>query len=511
MSDWAAQTSGVASALAGLDMTMAGDQSLGSGDTWWGSNLTAAVINGTIPQWRLDDMVTRIMTSYYKIGRDITAVPVNFDSWTLNTTGPLYAQDPGHYITTINEHVNVQANHKQLIRQIGGASAVLLKNTNNALPLSHPKSIAIIGNDAHDNPGGPNACSDRGCQNVPGGYPIWTLAMGWGSGTANFPYLISPVTALKAQAATQQTSVKNVSDNFDVKAITKAATGAEAALVFVNADSGEDYITVGGNQGDRNNLTAWGGGDDMVALVAQHNPNTIVVMHTVGPIIVEAYKNNPNVTAILWAGLPGQESGNSLTDVLYGKVNPQAKSVFTWGKAREDWGVDVIYETAQDPLQLDFTEGVFIDYRHFDQANIEPSYEFGFGLSYTTFAYSDLLVTKEKAPKYKPNKGKTSSAPTHGTIDTNPAANEFPADITPIPLYVYPYLEAPVPEGQDEEVPVGSQDSSPQKVAPAGGVPGGNAGLYDIMYTITAMIQNTGSITGTEIPQLVSISSRAVA
>jgi beta-glucosidase len=48
-------------------MTMAGDQNLASGNTWWGSNLTAAVLNGTIPQWRLDDMVTRIMSAYYKV------------------------------------------------------------------------------------------------------------------------------------------------------------------------------------------------------------------------------------------------------------------------------------------------------------------------------------------------------------------------------------------------------------------------------------------------------------
>ncbi|KAH0524204.1 hypothetical protein TsFJ059_006738 [Trichoderma semiorbis] len=502
MSDWWAQQSGVASALAGLDMTMAGDQGLASGDTYWGSNLTAAVINGTIPQWRLDDMVVRIMTSYYKIGRDVTKVPVNFNSWSLETTGPIYAQDPSKGQTTINQHVNVQANHKKLIRQIGGASTVLLKNTKKALPLKKPLSIAVIGNDAHDNPAGPNACSDRGCSNVKNGYPIWTLAMGWGSGTANFPYLISPVTALSAQAEQDRTGFRNVSNNFDTKAIIKAATGAEAAIVFVNADSGEGYITVDGNQGDRNNLTAWGGGDALVSLVAQHNPNTIVVMHTVGPIIVEDYKNNPNVTAILWAGLPGQESGNAITDVLYGKVNPQAKSVFTWGKDRADWGTDVIYDTAEDPVQIPYTEGTFIDYRHFDAAGLEPSYEFGFGLSYTTFTYSDLRITKHKVSKYKPNKGKTSSAPTFGTLNKNPAKNEFPKNIDPINLYVYPYLEGPVPEGQPEDVPPGSQDGSPQKVAPAGGAPGGNPALYDVLYTVTAQIENTGKVTGTEIPQL---------
>lgn len=76
MSDWWAQHTGVASGLAGLDMTMAGDQGLASGNTWWGSNLTAAVLNGTYPQWRLDDMVVRIMSAYYKV-RSPSPSPLN--------------------------------------------------------------------------------------------------------------------------------------------------------------------------------------------------------------------------------------------------------------------------------------------------------------------------------------------------------------------------------------------------------------------------------------------------
>ena len=74
--------------------------------------------------------------------------------------------------------------HYSLIRTIGAASTVLLKNTNGALPLKAPKSLAIIGNDAADNPNGPNSFSDRGGD-------VGILALGWGSGTADFPYLIA--------------------------------------------------------------------------------------------------------------------------------------------------------------------------------------------------------------------------------------------------------------------------------------------------------------------------------
>ena len=148
---------------------MAGDQNLASGNTYWGTNLTNAVLNGTIPQWRLDDMVVRIMSAYYKIGRDTAKVPVNFNSWNLSTYGYQHPEADEDF-TQINEHVNVQDNHAALIREIGAKSTVLLKNTNGALPLNRPSSIAIIGEDAHDNPAGPNSCGDRGCD-------IGTLAM----------------------------------------------------------------------------------------------------------------------------------------------------------------------------------------------------------------------------------------------------------------------------------------------------------------------------------------------
>jgi beta-glucosidase len=415
----------------------------------------------------------------------------------LETDGYLYPEANETY-TQVNWHVNVQDDHAALIREIGGASTVLLKNTNNALPLNKPKSVAVIGEDAHDNPGGPNACSDRGCD-------IGTLAMGWGSGTANFPYLISPNTALKAQAANDKSAYANVSNNYDLEAVAAAVTGAEVAIVFGNANSGEDYITVDNNQGDRNNLTLWGNADALIAYVASLNPNTIVVLHTVGPVIVEALKQNPNITAILWAGLPGQESGNALTDVLYGKVNPQAKTVFTWGKSREDYGVDVEYTFPSDPPQLNFNEGLFIDYRHFDAAGIEPSYEFGFGLSYTNFSYSNLQISKQNPGPYQPTTGLTSAAPTFGTIDYNPADAEFPPGFHAVPQYVYPYISGPIPTDLPQNWPEGSQDGSPQPKLPAGGSGGGNRQLYDIMYIVSATVTNTGPVKGTEIAQLVRL------
>ncbi|CAG8956788.1 hypothetical protein HYFRA_00011177 [Hymenoscyphus fraxineus] len=494
MSDWWSQHTGVAAALAGTDMSMAGDKLFASGDTWWGGSLTEAVLNGTVPQWRLDDMATRIMSAYFKVGAEKARVPINFSSWTNETFGWRHDQ-ADEYWEQVNWHVDVQGDHKVLAREVAGASTVLLKN-NGVLPLSGPKSVAVIGEDAHDNPAGPNSFADRGGNSG-------TLAQGWGSGSANYPYLIAPVTALRAQAAESKSAFTNVSDNYNFDAVTQAVAGAEVAIVFANANSGEGYITVDGNTGDRNNLTLWGNGDALIAHVASQNPNTVVVLHTVGPVIVEDMKNNPNITAIIWAGLPGQESGNAITDILYGVRNPSAKTVFTWGKKREDWGVDVIYTPTTVPSQMNFDEGVMHDHRHFDQLDIEPSYEFGFGLSYTNFTYSNLQVVKNTPEPYLLTSGMTKAAETFGTINFNDtSAHQFPPGFKIIKGYVYPFLSGPVSRNQTQNWPEKSSDPSPQPKVGAGGSPGGNKQLWDVMYTVTATVKNDGDVKGTEVSQL---------
>ncbi|EJF60355.1 hypothetical protein DICSQDRAFT_201362 [Dichomitus squalens LYAD-421 SS1] len=372
MSDWGAHHSTLA-AVAGLDMSMPGDISFGSGTSWWGANLTAFVENGTIAEARLNDMAERVVAGWYLLGQDENYPEVSFNAF--------FQNDPA-----TNAHVDVQDDHFQVVRAIGAASAVLLKNTAGALPLRKPKSIAIIGNDSGPSSRGPNGYSDRGGDDG-------TLAMGWGSGTTNFPYLITPLEAIQARAREDRSSVSWFLGDWDLAGAAATALDQDVALVFANADSGEDYITVDGNEGDRKNLTLWGNADRLVAAVAAANPNTVVVVHAVGPAIVEAWIENPNVTAVLWAGLPGQESGNGLVDVLYGAVSPSGRLPYTIAKSAADYPAQLITGGNTDEIiRIAYTEGLNIDYRHFDAAGIAPRFEFGFGLSYTTFAYSDLAV-----------------------------------------------------------------------------------------------------------------------
>lgn len=175
-SDWQAQHAGVSAVLAGLDMSMPGDTVFDSGVSYIGPNLTIAVLNGSIPQWRLDDMATRILAAWYYVDGDTPehSRPVNFNSWTLDTHGPLHWYvGPEWGYGVINEHVDVRNMHGKLIRKIGAESTVLLKNVNNTLPLTgHEKLTTVFGEDAGQNQWGPNGCSDRGCDQG-------TLAIGW--------------------------------------------------------------------------------------------------------------------------------------------------------------------------------------------------------------------------------------------------------------------------------------------------------------------------------------------
>lgn len=511
MSDWQAQHTGAASAVAGLDMSMPGDTTFNTGVSYWGANLTLAVLNGTVPAYRIDDMAMRIMAAFFKVKESVTELePINFSFWTRDTYGPIHwAANKGYQ--QINFQVDVRADHANLIREIAAKGTVLLKNTG-SLPLDKPKFLAVIGEDAGSNPNGPNSCNDRGCDNG-------TLAMGWGSGTANFPYLVSPDAALQAQALKDGSRYESVLSNYatsQTKALVSQAN--VTAVVFVNADSGEGYINVDGNMGDRKNLTLWKGGDNLVKNVSSWCSNTIVVIHSPGPVLISEWYNNPNITAILWAGLPGQESGNSITDVLYGKVNPSGRSPFTWGVTREDYGADILYtpNNGNGAPQQDFTEGVFIDYRYFDKANSTVIYPFGHGLSYTTFEYGNLVIGKKDARPYEPTTGTTPPAPTFGNFSSDPNEYLFPSDQFPyIYQYIYPYLNVSDPKQASADphygkltaeqfLPPKARDDSAQPLLRSSGrnSPGGNRQLYDVLYEVEVEVTNTGKLLGDEVVQM---------
>ncbi|EAU87685.2 cellulose-binding beta-glucosidase [Coprinopsis cinerea okayama7 len=393
LSDWGAQHSTM-SAVTGLDMTMPGGLNFDGSGPYWRETLARFVENGTIPESRVDDMAIRILAGWYFLEQDSPSFPpVSFDAFKPDDE-------------TLNDHIDVREDHHKLVREMGAASIVLLKNENGVLPLGRrtystaagsvrteavkeaERSIALIGSGAGPGRGGPNQFPDHGGLD---GH----LAMGWGSGTANFTYLVTPLDAIQRRAQEQRTNVTWLLDDFDLPRAGNIARSASASLVFIAATSGEGYITVDGNEGDRKNLTAWRGGDDLVLAVAAQNNNTIVVVNSVGQLDMERWIEHENVTAVVWAGLLGQESGNAIADVLFGSYNPTARLPYTIARRKEDYSAQLALGGEwRDIIAIPYDEGLEIDYRGFDARNVTPRYEFGFGLSYTSFEYSRLSVRR---------------------------------------------------------------------------------------------------------------------
>lgn len=136
-------------------------------------------------------------------------------------------------------------------------------------------------------------------------------------------------------------------------------------------------------------------GGSLIEQVAAVNRNTVVVIHSVGPVLTGPWSESLNVTAILYAGLPGEQAGPAIVDVLYGDVNPSGRLPFTMAFAEADYPTEILYNSLDLFPTITFSEKLNLDYRHFDAANITPRYEFGFGLSYTNFSYSALSVSNQ--------------------------------------------------------------------------------------------------------------------
>jgi beta-glucosidase len=348
MSDWGATKVGLESALNGLDMNMPGQ------DRLMGYALVQAVKNGSIAEERINDMVVRIMTPYFLLGQDQDYPSINLDN-------------------------DATRDHYLLNRLLGMAGMILLKNINNTLPLSinRDKIYSIYGSAA--------TCYSHGVDPHDLDGLDGALYQGGGSGYVRPTYVIDPLSALHIHARDFHLQIQYIVDQDDYVAINSSLENKKflggKCLVFINAWSSEGR--------DRHNLLAYHDGDKLVNTVAARCVSTIVIVNSVSQLNLEAWIENPNVTAVVWSGIPGPEYGPAIVDVLFGNYNPGGKLVFTIAKNDSDYGTNI-----SNTYDSNYTEGVFLDYRHFDKNNIIPRYYFGYGLSYTKFSFSKLMISK---------------------------------------------------------------------------------------------------------------------
>ncbi|KAL4406476.1 beta-glucosidase [Colletotrichum abscissum] len=382
VSDWDAQR--VASALAGLDMAM-------PGSVYWGANLTTAIQNGSVPESRLDDMATRIVASWYYLSQN-EGYPEPGIGIPFEIRGPhkrINARDP---------------NAVPVLFQGATEGHVLVKNLD-ALPLKGPQVVSVFGYSATTYQAwGPVQGMDmlkwllgqtnanltelllasrsqdlRSSAIAMNG----TIFTGGGSGSTTPGWIYSPLDALTQRAMKDGTDLL-----WDTVSPAPSVSESDACLVFINAWATETL--------DRSALYD-DYSDGLVNSVADQCSNTIVVIHNAGIRLVDGFVDHPNVTAIIYAHLPGQSSGEATIALLYGDENFSGKLPYTVARQPSDYGDLLDPDLPEGSFTLfpqsDFDEGTTIDYRAFDAFNITPRYEFGFGMSYTTFEYADLSIS----------------------------------------------------------------------------------------------------------------------
>ena len=438
VSDWGGQHTGTASALAGLDMTMP------SGNDYWGSQLVEAVRNGSVPERLLDDKATRVIAAWYHSRQDDPNLPPVGVGLPYDLLAP-------HEVVDARDPDDAETLPEGAIQ-----GHVLVKNVDNALPLSKPRVLTVYGYDAkrpeRNNPNTGSGGWSFGLESTtydavkcgfgpyggqcPVPFPAFvngTIVSGGGSGAVTPFYIDSPIQALESRARKEGTQLFWDLENSD-----NTVPGAtDACLVFTNAYSSEGV--------DRPALRD-DYSDALVKNIAGKCENTIVVIHNAGIRLVDQWIDHSNVTAVVLAQLPGQDSGEAITRILYGDVSPSGKLPYTIARNESDYGhlLAPKTESGWDRYfpQDNFTEGVFIDYRAFDENDIQPRFEFGFGLTYTTFKYSNLQIKN--------------------TVDL----------------------------------------SSLSKVPSGRVIPGGHEDLWDTIATVSADVTNTGDVQAAEIGQL---------
>ena len=301
------------------------------GGIYFDGPLQRAVQSGEVPESLLDDKLVRRFRTMMHFG--------------------LWDKQPARG--------EIPASHANVALKLGAEGVVLLKNSGGLLPLQTNAihSIALIG-------------------------PYAGKAMTGGGGSS----YVTPFMTVDPADGIQSVVGKNVNVQVDSgkdidQAVALAKTADTVVLMLGDRQSeGKDHpITLSGNQ------------DALAAAVFAANPKTIVVLKTGGPVLMPWVDSAP---AIVEAWYPGEEDGAVVAAILYGRINPSGKLPITFPKS----GTDLPQQSVEQYPGVDgvvrYSEGLLVGYRWYDAKNIEPLFPFGHGLSYTTFGYKDLKVSR---------------------------------------------------------------------------------------------------------------------
>ena len=346
----------VESVLAGFDQEM-------PGGVYLGASLKAAVEKGDVPMARVDDMVHRVLRTEFACG----------------------VLDEPRVQTAVNPFTGAD-----VAQRIAEQSIVLLKNADARLPLdaSGRLSIAVIGSHADRgvlSGGGSDQVDPAGGNAVPGDRAIWHPS--------------SPLKAIRAKAPNSKVAYD---PGTDFARAAKLAAVSDVAIVFAH-----QHTTEGADVPD---LSLPDGQSQLIAQVAAVNPHTVVVLEAGGPVAMPWINN---VAAVLQAWFPGIRGGEAMAGILFGQVNPSARLPVTMPNSEADLPQVKLPHAPPVPaagpgatsaakpgnpapsFDIHYAEGLKVGYKWFDAEGKEPLFPFGFGLSYTTYSFSELKATAQ--------------------------------------------------------------------------------------------------------------------
>lgn len=363
MSDWGGTHSTETAAINGLDQE---DGEEFDGHSYFAAPLAAAVQAGRVPQARLDDMVHRILRTMFEKGViDHPATPgtINYDA-----------------DGAVSQHIAEEA-------------ITLLKNANGRLPLAtNLARVAIIGGHADVGILGGGGGSSEVTPH--GGFTL-RIRHSEGDFDVNENYM-GPA-PLKTITARLPESKVEYNDGTNIAEAAAIAKDADVAIVFATQWTSESV--------DAPNLSLAGNQDALIAAVAAANPHTVVVLETSGPVLMPWLNS---VEGVLEAWYSGSQGGEAMARVLFGEVDPSSRLPITFPMSEAQLprpelpGYASMLEARKasgnphappPPFTANYFEGANVGYRWYESRKIVPLFPFGFGLSYTSFSYSNLKVT----------------------------------------------------------------------------------------------------------------------
>lgn len=367
VTDWGAAHSTVPSMEAGLDLEMG--TLIDKYEDWYYANpLIEAVKSGKVPMSLVDEKVGDVLRVMIKT----------------NVLDPKKRFGPGSMNTK---------EHQQATYDAAAEAIVLLKNQNNLLPLdfSSIKSLAVIGDNAtrkHSNGG--LSSEIKAVYEVT---PLEALRAKWGDKVdirfaQGYEKLSTFVEGSNNGQSSGTFSSKTQESDALLKEAVEVARTSDVALLVCGLN--HDYDT---ESFDRLNMDIPYGQVELIQEVVKANPHTIVVMIAGSPLNMAAV--DICSPAIVWAWFNGMEGGNALVDVLSGKVNPSGKMPFTTPVSLDQSPAHALGNFPGRDLKVNYEEDILVGYRWFDTKGLPVVYPFGYGLSYTTFDYSNLNTDKE--------------------------------------------------------------------------------------------------------------------